>query len=208
MVLDRGGQGGRVNAREKKVLFIFIVYFENQASISRWPPVASEAHASVDDDSTAGCTTPKKTLVPVTYPSRFDSFSSSKVKCEMTASTPTTAKISGRALCAMVVASNSGENGWRQREPSQGGARRSPPKGFDLRRLRCNPKADVDSALRSPFEEKEKTTTQQRRDALRTQQRRESGRVSLGGVDRHAALRLPRGGAGYSMHNRRRLYGS
>ena len=143
MVLDRGGQGGRVNAREKKVLFIFIVYFENQASISRWPPVASEAHASVDDDSTAGCTTPKKTLVPVTYPSRFDSFSSSKVKCEMTASTPTTAKISGRALCAMVVASNSGENGWRQREPSQGGARRSPAKGFELRR-----KADVHSALR------------------------------------------------------------
>merc|ERR1711934_884246 len=36
------------------------------------------------------------------------------------------------------------------------GARRSPPKGFDLRRLRRNPKADVDSALPSPFEEKEK----------------------------------------------------
>ena len=44
----------------------------------------------------------------------------------------------GRALCARVVASNSGENGWRQWEPSQGGARRSPAKGFDLRR-----KADV-----------------------------------------------------------------
>ena len=35
--------------------------------------------------------------------------SSSKVKCEMTAS-----RASPRgALCAMVVASNSGENGWR-----------------------------------------------------------------------------------------------
>ena len=127
----------------------------------------------------------------------------------MTASKATTAKITGRALCAMVVASNSGENGWRQREPSQGDARRSPPKGFDLRRLRRKPKADVDSAAPpSPIEEKEKTTTQQRRDALRTQQRRESGRVSLGGVDHDAALRLPRGGSGYSMHNRRRLYGS
>ena len=64
----------------------------------------------------------------------------------------------GRALCARVVASNSGENGWRQREPSQGGARRSLPKGFDLRRLRCNPKADVDfrAALPSPCEEKKK----------------------------------------------------
>ena len=56
----------------------------------------------------------------------------------------------------MVVASNSGENGWRQREPSQGGARRSPPKGFELRRLRRKPKADVDSAFPSSFEEKEK----------------------------------------------------
>ena len=58
----------------------------------------------------------------------------------------------------MVVASNSGENAWRQWEPSQGGARRSPPKGFDLRRLRCNPKADVDvrAALPSPCEEKKK----------------------------------------------------
>jgi len=45
------------------------------------------------------------------------------------------------ALCAMVVASNSGENGWKQWEPSQGGARRSPPKGFDLRRLRSKPKS-------------------------------------------------------------------
>ena len=49
----------------------------------------------------------------------------------------------------MVVASNSGENGWRQREPSQGDARRPPPKGFELRRLRRNPKADVDSAFPS-----------------------------------------------------------
>ena len=56
----------------------------------------------------------------------------------------------------MVVASNSGENAWRQWKPSQGGARRSPAKGFDLRRLRCNPKADVDSALRSPCEEEKK----------------------------------------------------
>ena len=56
----------------------------------------------------------------------------------------------------MVVASNSGENGWRQREPSQDGARRPPPKGFELRRLRRNPKADVDSALRSSFEEEKK----------------------------------------------------
>ena len=54
------------------------------------------------------------------------------------------------------MASNSGENGWRQREPSQGGARRSPPKGFDLRRLRSKPKADVGSALRSPCEEEKK----------------------------------------------------
>merc|ERR1711970_155402 len=49
-----------------------------------------------------------------------------------------------------------GENAWRQWKPSQGGARRSPAKGFDLRRLRCNPKADVDSALRSPCEEEKK----------------------------------------------------
>ena len=49
----------------------------------------------------------------------------------------------------MVVASNSGENGWRQREPSQGDARRPPPKGFELRRLRRKPKADVDSAFPS-----------------------------------------------------------
>ena len=44
-----------------------------------------------------------------------------------------------------------------QREPSQGGARRSPAKGFELRRLRCKPKADVDSAAPpSPFEEEKK----------------------------------------------------
>merc|ERR1711970_490130 len=42
-----------------------------------------------------------------------------------------------------------GENGWRQREPSQGDARRPPPKGFELRRLRRKPKADVDSAFPS-----------------------------------------------------------
>merc|ERR1711934_945634 len=41
------------------------------------------------------------------------------------------------------------------RKPSSG-ARRSPAKGFDLRRLRCNPKADVDSALPSPCEEEKK----------------------------------------------------
>merc|ERR1711934_135472 len=41
------------------------------------------------------------------------------------------------------------------RKPSSG-ARRSPAKGFDLRRLRCNPKADVGSALRSPCEEEKK----------------------------------------------------
>ena len=44
-----------------------------------------------------------------------------------------------------------------QREPSQGGARRSPAKGFELRRLRCKPKADVDSAAPpSSFEEEKK----------------------------------------------------
>ena len=36
------------------VLYFYVIYFKNQASISRWPPVASEAHASVDDEGTAG----------------------------------------------------------------------------------------------------------------------------------------------------------
>ena len=35
-------------------LYFNVIYFKNQASISRWPPVTSEAHASVDDEGTAG----------------------------------------------------------------------------------------------------------------------------------------------------------
>ena len=111
------------------------------------------------------------------------------------------------AAGALWMASNSGENGWRQREPSQGGARRSPAKGFDLRRTRCKTKSR--RRLRTPvaLRRGEKTTTQQRRDALRTQRRRESGRVSLGGVDRDAALRLPLGGAGWGCLRSHRVSG-
>ena len=72
----------------------------------------------------------------------------------------------------MVVASNSGENGWRQREPSQGGARRSPPKGFDLRRTRCKPKADVDSAAPSGRPAKRRKKQRHSRGEMRSEHNR------------------------------------